>query len=139
MRGLITFLAILAVVFFAVGETHGWYLGIPSHTPVFVYKMTATGQASRQTFNVDAIPVRLNGTVRHGSVKVEIIFQHPESVQSNTPAGPRDTLFDQTYRTGARIAIDRSFRGGKGVYTVVMHFSDATGLFHLKLPDTSQL
>lgn len=139
MRGFLTFLVIAAIVFFAVGETHGWYLGIPSHTPVFVYKMTASGQASRQTFNVDALPVKLTGTVRHGSVEVKVVFQTPESFQSMKPAGPDDTIFEQTYSKGQRIAIDRKFEGGKGDYTVVLNFTDATGLFRLVVPNENQL
>ena len=139
MRGFLTFLVILAIVFFAVGETHGWYLGVPSHTPVFVYKMTATGEASRHTFNVDALPVKLMGTVRHGSVEVKVVFQRPSSFQSGTAAGPKDTLFDQTYQTGDHIAIDRSFKGGQGDYSVVLSFTDATGLFRLNLPPESEL
>jgi len=139
MRGFLTFLVLLAIVFFAVGETHGWYLGLPSHTPVFVYKMTATGQATRRAFNTDALPVRLTGTVRHGSVKVEVIFQKPESIQNSMPAGPQDTVFDRTYQTGDRIAIDQSFKYGKGDYTVRLQFNDATGLFRLRVPNENQL
>jgi len=139
MRGFITFLVIAAIVFFAVGETHGWYLGIPSHTPVFVYKMSAEGQATRQTFNVDALPVHLTGSVRHGSVAVKVIFQRPESFQSGKSSGPDDTVFEQTYQKGQRIAIDRSFQAGKGDYTVVLIFKDATGLFRLRVPNENQL
>lgn len=139
MRGLIIFLAILAIVFFAVGETHGWYLGVPSHTPVFVYKMTASGQASRHTINVDALPVHLTGTVRHGSVEVKVIFHRPQSFQTSSAAGPDDTLFDRTYRTGERIAIDQKFKGGQGDYTVELQFNDATGLFRLSLPPETEL
>ncbi len=139
MRGFLTFLVLLVIVFFAVGETHGWYLGVPSHTPVFVYKMTATGEAGRHTFNVDAMPVRLTGTVRHGSVEVKVIYQRPESFQSGTPAGAADTLFDRTYQTGDRIAIDEDFKGGQGDYTVQLQFNDATGFFRLFLPTEAQL
>jgi hypothetical protein len=139
MRGFLTFLVLLVIVFFAVGETHGWYLGLPSHTPVFVYKMTATGQATRQTFNTDALPVRLTGAVRHGSVEVKVIFQKPESIQNSTQAGPQDTVFDRTYQTGDRIAIDQSFQNGKGDYTVRLLFNDATGLFRLRVPNENQL
>lgn len=139
MRGFLTFLVILAIVFFAVGETAGWYLGIPSQTPVFVYKRTATGRASRQAFNVDAVPIRLTGAVRHGSVEVKITFQQPSSVQSNTQAGPLNTLLDRTYQTGQHIAVNQSFKAGKGVYTVVLSFKDATGLFRLYMPNENQL
>jgi hypothetical protein len=139
MRGFLTFVILVVVVFFAVGETHGWYLGIPSHTPVFVYKMTATGQASRQAFTAEAIPVLVSGSVRHGSVEVKVIFQRPESVQKNMPAGPQDTIFDRTYQTGDRIAIDQTFKAGQGDYTVVLQFNDATGLFRLRLPNENLL
>ena len=139
MRGLIIFLAILAIVFFAVGETQGWYLGVLSHSPVFVFKKTATGEATRQTFNVDALPVRLTGTVKHGTVEVKIFFQVPESFQASTGPGPDDELFDKTYQAGERIAIDQSFKGGKGDYTVRMIFTDATGWFRLRVPDRLNL
>lgn len=139
MRGLIVWIVILTAVFFVVGETHGWYIGIPSHTPVFVYKMTASGRATRQTFNTDTLPVSLSGKVRHGSVEVKVIFQRPVSIQNNTPAGRDRPLFDHTYQTGETIAIDRAFKGGKGDYTVQLTFDDATGLFRLRLPDTNQL
>jgi len=139
MRGFLIFLVLLVIVFFAVGETHGWYLGLPSHTPVFVYKMTARGQATRQTFNADALPVRLTGSVRHGNVEITVIFQKPESIQSNKQAGPQDTIFDRTYQAGDRIAIDQSFKSGKGDYTIVLQFNDATGLFRLRLPNENQL
>ncbi len=139
MRGFLTFLVLLVIVFFAVGETQGWYLGLPSHTPVFVYKRTATGQATRRTFNTDAIPVRLTGAVRHGNVEVKVIFQTPESIQSSTPAGPQDTIFDRTYQTGERIAIDQAFKAGQGDYTIVLQFNDATGLFRLRVPNENQL
>ncbi|MEJ2292037.1 MAG: hypothetical protein P8Y05_10020 [Deinococcales bacterium] len=128
-----------AIIFFAVGETHGWYLGVLSHSPVFVFKKTATGEATRQTFNVDALPVQLTGTVRHGTVEVKVFFQRPESFQSSTGPGPNDMLFDKTYQAGERIAIDQSFKGGKGDYIVRLIFSDATGLFRLRLPDRLNL
>lgn len=139
MRGLIVWIIILGIVFFAVGETTGWYIGVPSHTPVFVYKKTASGEASRQTFNTDALPVRMSGRVRHGSVEVKVIFQRPESFQSGKQAGPDNTIFDHTYQTGDVVAIDQSFKGGKGDYTIQLSFHDATGLFRLRVPTENQL
>jgi len=139
MRGLIAWIVILTIVFFAVGETTGWYLGVPSHTPVFVYKKTASGEATRQTFNTDALPVRISGKVRRGSVEVKVIFQRPESFQSGAQAGPDDTMFDRTYQAGEVVAIDQSFKGGKGDYTVKLQFEDATGLFRLRVPAENEL
>ena len=139
MRGLIVWIVILVGVFFVVGESHGWYLGVPSHTPVFVYKITASGKATRQTFNTDALPVRMSGRVRHGSLEVKVIFQRPESFQTSRQAGSDRPLFDHTYQAGDVVAIDQSFKGGKGDYTVQLDFHDATGLFRLNLPDENQL
>ncbi len=139
MRGLIVWLVILTVVFFAVGETHGWYLGVPSHTPVFVYKMTASGRATRRAINVDAMPIQLHGKVRHGSLEVKVIFRQPQSFQNETQAGSARALLDHTYQAGEVVAIDQDFKGGKGDYTVELDFTDATGLFRLHLPDQNQL
>ncbi|MEJ2668180.1 MAG: hypothetical protein P8Z81_13980 [Deinococcales bacterium] len=139
MRGLIVWLVILTAVFFIVGRTHGWYLGVPSHTPVFVYRMTADGEATRQTLNVDALPVRLSGRVHHGSVEVKILYQRPESFQGGTQAGSAHSLFEHIYQQGDQIAIDQSFKDGKGDYRVELLFKDATGLFRLVLPDENQL
>jgi len=139
MRDFLIFLVVLAVVFFAVGETRGWYIGIPSQTPVFVYKRTAVGQATRRTINRESLPVRLTGRVRHGTVSVKIEYRKPSSFQTGAGAGPDRMLFDQTYTQGQAVGINQDFEAGTGDYTVVMEFKDATGLFRLRLPTASQL
>lgn len=139
MRDLLIFLAIVAVVFFAVGETRGWNVGIPAQTPVFVYKRSGEAVTSRRAISLDAMPVNLRGKVRHGTVKVTIEYRRPSSFQTGAKAGADRVLFEQSYRKGERIAIDQPFDGGAGDYTIRMVFDDATGLFRLKLPANSAL
>lgn len=139
MRDFLLFLVVLAVVFFAVGETRGWYVGIPSQTPVFVYKRTAVGQATRRALNVESLPVRLTGRVRHGSLTVKVEYQKPSSFQTGAGAGSRRTIFEQTYQQGDPVAINQAFDAGTGDYTVVLQFKDATGLFRLRLPTSNEL
>lgn len=139
MRDFLVFLVVLAVGFFAIGETVGWDVGFPSQTPVFVYKRDGQVEATRRALNTDAMPVRLFGTVRHGSVTVRIDYQKSESFQTGKLAGPKLKIFEQTYRQGERIAIDQAFQSGIGDYSVVLTFDQATGLFRLKMPGQSQL
>ncbi|HRN18892.1 MAG: hypothetical protein WC972_00825 [Trueperaceae bacterium] len=134
MRGFIGFLVIVAIVFFAVGETRGWYLGIPGQTPILVYKKDFTSTTTRRTMQRTDMPVRFTGDVRNGTVKVEVHYQRPSSFQTNTPAGQDSRIFEGTYVKGQRVALDRIFENGGGVYTVKVTYQDATGIFNLKLP-----
>ncbi|MFA5550778.1 MAG: hypothetical protein WDA03_04095 [Trueperaceae bacterium] len=135
MRGLITFLIIVAVVFFAVGEARGWYLGFPTQTPILVYKKDHTADTSRRTLSRTDMPVRFTGEVQRGSVHLEVRYQRPSSFQTNTGAGSEQVVFEQTWTRGQRIAFDRLFELGGGVYTVYITYSDATGIFRLTMPD----
>ncbi len=139
MRDVLIFLAVLAIVFFAVGETRGWNVGIPAQTPVFVYKNTGVTSAARRAVSLQSMPVQLRGKVRHGSVTVTIRYQRPNSFQTGAQAGAVRVLFEQTYRVGERIAIDQAFDGGPGDYTVQLTFDEATGFFRLTLPTNSEL
>lgn len=139
MRDFLVFLVIVAVVFFAVGETRGWNVGVPAQTPVFVYKRTGEAVASRRTLSLESLPVALHGKVRHGTVKVTIAYQRPSSFQTGAGEGDRRVLFEQSYRSGERIAIDQAFDGGTGDYSIRLGFDDATGMFRLKLPNNSSL
>ncbi len=134
MRGFLTFLVILAIVFFAVGETRGWYLGIPGQTPVFVYKKDFTATTTRRTLQRTDMPVRFTGDVKAGSVTVEVRYQRPSSFQTSAAAGSETKLFEATYGKGQRAALDRVFDNGGGEYTVIMRYQGATGLFTLKVP-----
>ena len=134
MRGLLTFLIILAVVFFAVGETRGWYLGVPTQTPVFVYKKDHAADTSRRTVTRTDMPVTFRGEVRRGSVSLQVRYQRPSSFQTGQGAGAEQVVFEQTWHQGQRIAFDRLFERGGGVYTVTVTYRDATGLFRLTMP-----
>ena len=87
MRGFITFLIILAIVFFAVGETRGWYLGYPTQTPILVYKKDHTAETSRRTLSRTDMPVRFTGEVQRGSVHLEVRYQRPSRSQTSSAAG----------------------------------------------------
>ncbi len=139
MRDFVVFVVLLTVVFFGVGEWRGWYLGVPAQTPIFVYKKDHAAQTTRRTINRDDLPLTLSGKVSRGEVDVEVIFEQPESFQTGATARPPRTLFEQTYRQGQRIAITEDLDAGRGIYRVVLTFHDATGLFRLGLPTSSEL
>ncbi len=134
MRGFIGFLVIVAIVFFAVGETRGWYLGIPTQTPILVYKKDFTSTTTRRTMQRTDMPVSFSGDVRNGTVTVEVHYQRPSSFQTNAPAGKESRIFEGTFVKGQHIAVDRIFENGGGEYTVTVKYQDATGLFTMKLP-----
>ena len=139
MRGLITFLIIVLIVFFAVGETRGWYLGFPTQTPILVYKQDHTAETSRRTLSRTDMPIRFTGEVRRGSVQIEVRYQRPSSFQTSSGAGPEQVVFDQTWTRGQRIAFDRLFELCGGIYTVEVTYTDATGIFRLEMPDGIEL
>jgi len=135
MRGFITFLIILAIVFFAVGETRGWYLGFPTQTPILVYKKDHTAETTRRTLSRTDMPVRFMGEVQRGSVHLEVRYQRPSSFQTSSAAGAEQVVFEQTWTKGQRIAFDRLFEQGGGIYTVYVTYRDATGIYNLHMPD----
>jgi hypothetical protein len=141
MRDFLIFLVVLTIIFFAVGETRGWYLGVPGQTPMFVYKKDYVAQTTLRTINVTSLPVNLRGTVRRGTVKVEIIFEDRGSFQDNTEGQLRGrvVLFEQEYRTGQRVVINEAFEGGVGFYLIRLTFEDANGTFRLTVPKSSAL
>lgn len=135
MRGLFTFLLILAVIFFAVGETRGWYLGFATQTPLFVYKKDHVAETSRRTVSRNDMPIRLTGEVRRGSVSLEVFYERPSSFQTGAAGSPQRLLFEETWHRGQRIAFDRLFEMGGGIYTARVTYEDATGVFNLEMPD----
>lgn len=141
MRDFLVFLVVLAIVFFAVGEWRGWYLGVPGSTPIFVYKKDHRTETMRRTLNVNNLPVDLRGTVRRGNVKVEIVFEDRGSFQEGTEGQLRGrvVLFEQEYRAGQRIVVNEAFTAGVGFYLIRMTFEDASGNFRLKVPPASTL
>lgn len=139
MRELLGFLVFLTIVFFVVGETVGWNVGVAGNTPVGLYKRSGSITAERATVRADQMTIGVSGRVRAGEVEVVIIYQDTGSFQSNRPPEPAETIFERTYRRGERIAIDELFDEGRGDYRVTLRFRDATGLFTVRFPSNVDL
>lgn len=139
MRDLLGFLIFLAAVFFIVGELRGWYLGVPTQTPILVYKMDHVAETSRRTVMREDMPVGFRGEVRRGAVTVSVLHERSQSFQTGRAGSPLTTVFERTYRVGETIAIDELFQLGGGVYTVKVAYQDATGIFRMSLPGGSEL
>lgn len=139
MREFLGFVIFLVIVFFVVGETVGWNVGVPGSTPVGVYKRTGQVAAERQTVRRDDMPIEISGRVRNGEVDVIVIYQDTGSFQSNRPPEPAETIYEQTFRRGERIALDELFDEGRGDYRVTLRFRDATGIFTIRYPQNVDL
>lgn len=139
MRDFLIFLLFLAVIFFVVGEWRGWHVGVPSQSPVMVYKSTSIARATRRTINTDMMPVEISGRVRNGSVTVRVVYTDTGSFQTNTAGRPPKDIFEETYRTGQAIRINEIFDRGRGEYQVVLEFTGATGIFNVDLPTSTEL
>jgi hypothetical protein len=139
MRDLIGFVVFGLIVFFVVGETVGWNVGFAGQTPVFVYKRDGEAVAERRTRNRSDMPVAIDGRVRNGEVEVRIVYQDTGSFQTNEGAEPPVQIFDETYREGQRIALDRTFDQGRGEYRVELIFRNGTGVFRIDLPGNTEL
>jgi hypothetical protein len=139
MREILVFLMIGVVVFFGVGEWRGWFLGVPAQTPVYVYKKDHVALATRRTINSESLPFEASGKVQRGNVKLEVLYELTASFQNRTKGAPERILLERVYTKGQTIAINELFEAGKGIYRVRLTFSDATGLFSLKLPTSAEL
>lgn len=139
MRDLLGFLLVLAAIFFVVGELRGWYLGVPTQTPILLYKMDHVAETSRRTVMREDMPVGFSGLVRRGAVTVTVLYERPASFQTGAPGRPETKVFERTYRAGEQIALDEVFAYGGGVYTVRVAYQDATGLFRLTMPGGTDL
>lgn len=139
MRDLLGFILILAVIFFVVGETRGWYLGVPSQTPILVYKKDYSATTTRRTLMRTDMPVRFSGNVNRGTVTVSVTYERPESMQTSREALPARTIFERTFTAGQRALVDELFTNGGGVYRVIVNYQDATGLFRMSLPGGQDL
>lgn len=139
MRELFGFLVFLTIVFFVVGETVGWNVGVPGATPVGLYKRSGTITAERATVRASGMDLGVSGRVRNGEVEVEIVYQDTGSFQAQRAPEPAETIFERTYRRGERIAIDELFDEGRGDYRVTLRFLDATGLFTIRFPSNVDL
>lgn len=134
MREFLGFLVFLAIVFFVVGETVGWNVGVAGSTPVGVYKRSGVVNGQAQTVRADAMQIEVSGRVRTGEVEVLVSYQDTGSFQTSRPAAPEDALFEETFQRGQRIAIDQLFEEGRGTYGVRLTFRDATGIFNVRFP-----
>lgn len=139
MRDFLVFCVVTGVLFFGVGEWRGWYLGIPSQTPMFVYKKDHVASATRRTINLREMPVRVTGSVQEGEVTVVVFHERPFSYQTSQPAKPETKVFERKFSRGQRIAINESIDQGYGFYRVALEFEDATGYFSMKLPTNAEL
>lgn len=139
MRQFLVFLVIVAVAFIAIGEWRGVYLGILGQTPVVAYKTDHTAESTRRTINRDNLPVTLSGQVRNGSLLVSVDFERPDSFQTGRAGVPVQTVFERTFRTGERVALNELVEAGIGIYTVRLDFSEGTGVFTLRLPASAEL
>ena len=139
MRDLIIFVLILTGIFFAIGEWRGWYLGIPNQTPVYVYKNDHYARTPIRTVTRSDMPIAVNGLVRQGTVRMQVMFESPASFQTGAAAVPERSVFDQAFSRGQRIAVDQVFSEGRGIFTIVMTYDNASGTFRFTYPVASQL
>ncbi len=139
MRDLLGFLLILVIVFFVVGELRGWYLGVPTQTPVFVYKKDFSATTTRRTILRTDMPLRFSGNVNRGTVTVSVAYERPESFQTSQGAAPPRVIFERTFTAGQRAFVDEVFTNGGGVYRVTVRYQDATGLFRVQMPGGQDL
>ena len=139
MRDLLGFLLVLAVVFFVVGELRGWYIGVPTQTPIVLYKKDFSAETTRRTVMRDDMPIRFSGLVRRGSVTVNVLYERPDSFQTGREGRAQVSLFERSYRQGENIVFDELFEAGGGVYTVRVTYADTTGVFRLTMPGGSEL
>lgn len=139
MRDFLIFVVIVAIAFFAIGETVGWQLGIAGQTPVYVYKKDGTARAERRTIRRPAMPIEVSGRVRDGSVTVRVVYEDAGSFQSNRRPNPPVVLYEEVFPEGRTISLARSFERGAGEYRVELHFRGATGLFRIPMPNSAEL
>jgi hypothetical protein len=141
ISGPIRTLAIVAIIFFGVGEfLGGWYLGVVGHTPTLLYKKDYSTSVKRTTFNAQEVPIRFEGTVHRGSVSIEATFERGPSFQAPSQAiVPEHRIYSRTFETGERINLREVLRAGQGTYRVYITYRDATGVFRLHIPPESSL
>ena len=140
MKAFGIFLLLCIGIFFGVGETRGWSLGVASQTPVFAYKTDADVTAVRRVVNAEEIAFSLSGRVNRGSVKVEAYYEKTASFQKGSAGEDAKLLFEQDFSQGQDIRIDHQLLSeGKGNYRINLLFEGASGLFHLTLPKGAEL
>jgi hypothetical protein len=139
MKGFLGFIVFLAAVFFGVGEFKGWTVGIPSQTPLLIYKSDSWLGATRRTVNRQDFPFTVSGKVSSGTVKVEGYYELPESFQSGKKGKPEKLVFEEEFTKGQSINISETLKNGQGQYRIRVIFQDATGMFRVKVPNGIEL
>ena len=139
MRGFLIFLVLVIGIFFGVGEWQGWYAGVPSQTPVLVYKKDRLASATRRVVSEESLDFNLEGKLRQGTLTVKGYHQQVASFQSGSRSGPERLLFEETFTEGQTLKVSETLSAGKGAYRLDLIFEDATGMVTLKLPKSTDL
>jgi hypothetical protein len=139
MRGFLVFVVFLAAIFFGVGEFKGWTVGIPSQTPLMVYKSDSWLGATRRTVNRQDFPFTVSGKVSAGKVRVEGYYEVPDSFQSGKKGKPEKLVFEEEFSKGQTINISETLKNGQGQYRLKILFEGATGVFGVKVPKGIEL
>jgi hypothetical protein len=139
MKGFLGFIVFLAAVFFGVGEFKGWTLGVPSQTPLLIYKSDSWLGATRRTVNRQDFPFSVSGKVSSGKVRVEGYYELPTSFQSGKAGKPEKLVFEQEFSQGQSINISETLKNGQGQYRLKILFENATGMFRVKVPKGIEL
>ncbi len=140
MKNFIIFLGICALIFFGVGETRGWNVGVLSQTPVFLYSSTSEFEAKRRLNSVRELPFTISGELRSGTVTLRAYYERPESFQNPTGSTlDRRRVLERRFLSGEPIDFSEILEGGFGIYSFEVIFEDATGRINLELPDSNNL
>jgi hypothetical protein len=139
MRGFLVFIVFLAAIFFGVGEFKGWTVGIPSQTPIMVYKSEGSVGATGRTVNRQDFPFTVSGKVSAGKVRVEGYYELPDSFQSGKKGKPEKLVFEEEFSKGQSINISETLKNGQGQYRLKILFEGATGVFRVKVPKGIEL
>ena len=139
MKELLGFIAVMAALFFGIGETKGWTVGLPSQMPVMVYKSDGSVLAKRRLTTAKELPFEMKGEVKNGRVTVRAFHQKGGSFQSGQQAGTERPIFDETFTQGQTIRLNELFRNGDGNYRIELAFDEATGVFNVTMPKGSEL
>jgi hypothetical protein len=139
MRGFLVFVIFLAAIFFGVGQFKGWTVGIPSQTPLLIYKSNSWLGTTRRTVNRQDFPFTVSGKVSEGKVRVEGYYELLESFQTNKGGKPEKLVFEKEFSKGQTINISETLKNGGGQYRLKILFEGATGIFKVKVPKGIEL
>ncbi len=139
MKGFLGFIVFLAAIFFGVGEFKGWTVGIPSQTPLLIYKSDGWLGATRRTVNRQDFPFSVSGKVNSGKVRVEGYYELPTSFQSGKTGKPEKLVFEEEFTQGQSINISETLKNGQGQYRLKILFENATGMFRVNVPKGIEL